>query len=226
MKGMTMNNQNVVRLMIPLLALFILVGSVFAGGWAIVTLTDFPYYAVAGKPLNMTFAVRQHGQTLLSGLQPTVRATTATGLVAKGAVTPGASKGEYQATLTFASAGEWTITIASGFNGNATTLPALKVIAPGTPEPAPYSPATRGVRLFTAKGCIGCHRHVEVNPERPADAKFDLTGKRFPPDYLRKFLADPSIKPAEMPNLKLRGDEIEALAAFINKGLMKQASQR
>ena len=35
--------------------------------------------------------------------------------------------------------------------------------------------------------------------------------------------ADPSIKPAEMPNLKLKDDEIEALAAFINKLASKQA---
>ena len=49
------------------------------------------------------------------------------------------------------------------------------------------------------------------------DAKFDVTGKRFPQDYLKRFLADPSSKPAEMPNLKLKNDEVEALAAFINK---------
>ena len=221
-----MLKKDLIRLILPLLALFTLVSSVLAGGWAIITLNDFPDYAVAGKPLNVTFAVRQHGQTLLAGLQPTVRATAANGLVAKAAAMPGTDKGEYTAKLTFPQAGEWTITVASGFNANATTLPSLKVIAPGNPEPGPYSPATRGLRLFTAKGCIGCHRHVEVNPEHTTDAKFDLTGKRFPPDYLRKFLADPSIKPAEMPNLKLKEDEIEALAAFLNKGLMKQVPQR
>ena len=81
------------------------------------------------------------------------------------------------------------------------------------------------MRLFAAKGCVGCHRHLEVNPERQTDPKFDLTGRRFPNDYLKKFLADPSIKPAEMPNLKLKGDEIEALAAFINKAAIKQDRQ-
>ena len=117
---------------------------------------------------------------------------------------------------------EWTITIASGFNTSTTTLPALKVIAAGNATPAPFAAATRGLRLFTAKGCVGCHRHLEVNPTFSTDAKFDLTAKRLPQDYLKKFLADPSIKPAEMPNLKLKEDEIEALAAFINKGLLKQ----
>jgi len=79
-----------------------------------------------------------------------------------------------------------------------------------------------GLRLFTAKGCVGCHRHLEVNPEHKTDTKFDLTGRRFQQDYLKKFLADPSIKPAEMPNLNLKQDEIEALAAFINKAVVKQ----
>src|SRR5262249_22564453 len=83
---MSMNDQDLVRLMLPVLALFILVTSGFAGGWAVVTLNDFPDYAVAGKPLNIIFAVRQHGQTLLSGLQPTVSATTTSGLVSKAIV--------------------------------------------------------------------------------------------------------------------------------------------
>ncbi len=195
----------------------------FAGGWAIITLNEFPDYAVAGKPLNLTFSVRQHGVTLLPGLQPKVQATTTSGLMAKAGVKPTANSGEYTTSLTLPQSGEWTIKISSGFNDSNVTLPALKVIAAGSATPAPFSPPTRGVRLFASKGCIGCHRHIEVNPEHQTDAKFDLTGKRFPQDYLKKFLADPSIKPAEMPNLKLKDDEIDALAAFINKLASKQA---
>jgi hypothetical protein len=212
--------------MLSLLAMFAVVSAAYAGGWAIITLNDLPDYAVAGKPLTLTFAVRQHGQTLLSGLQPTVRATAAGGLMAKAAATPHATPGEYKAALTLPEPGEWTITITSGFNASATTLPVLKVIAPGSPLPLAFSPATRGVRLFKAKGCIGCHRHVEVNPDHATEARFDLTGKRFPPDYLKKFLADPNVKPAEMPNLNLKPDEIEALAAFINKSLAKSLQVR
>jgi hypothetical protein len=62
-----------------------------------------------------------------------------------------------------------------------------------------------------------------VNPERQTDAKFDLTTRRFDPDYLKKFLADPSIRTADMPNLKLKADEIEALAVFIDKTAMKKS---
>ena len=220
-----MNRRPIVLMMSCLSALLTLAGAVYAGGWAIVTLSEFPDYAVAGKPLNLTFAVRQHGVTLLSELQPKITATDGTGSVIKGKVGPGVAKGEYTAALLLPQPGDWKITIDSGFNGNTSMLPALKVIAAGSPTPTAFAPGTRGMRLFTAKGCVGCHRHLEVNPERQTDAKFDLTGRRYPNDYLKKFLADPSIKPAEMPNLKLRDDEIEALAAFINKAAIKQDRQ-
>jgi len=190
---------------------------VLAGGWATITLTDFPEYTVAGTPLNLTFTVRQHGQTLLTGLRPRIRATTPGGLNAKSDAKPGSDRGEYTAAITLPQPGDWTITIASGFNDSALVLPTLKVISPSSVKPERFSPLTRGVRLFSSKGCVGCHRHLEVNPAKTVDAKFDLTGKRFPQDYLKRFLADPGIKPADMPNLKLKNDEIDALAAFINK---------
>lgn len=220
-----MNRRRIVTAMTCLLVVLVLASVTYAGGWAIVTLSEFPDYAVAGKPLNLTFAVRQHGVTLLSELQPKITATDGTGSVIKGKVAPGVAKGEYTAALLLPQPGDWKITIDSGFNGNTSMLPALKVIAAGSPTPTAFAPGTRGMRLFTAKGCVGCHRHLEVNPERQTDAKFDLTGRRYPNDYLKKFLADPSIKPAEMPNLKLKGDEIEALAAFINKAAIKQDRQ-
>ena len=211
------------RFFVSLLIVFALVAIAEAGGWAIVTVSEFPEYAVAGKPMQLTFAVRQHGVTLLSGLQPAVTASGPGGATAKGTVHAGHSPGEYVSSLILPHPGMWKITIVSGFNDNSSTMPALNVVASDAAAPAPFSPPTRGVRLFASKGCVGCHRHLEVNPERKTDERFDLTGKRFPPDYLKKFLADPSIKPAEMPNLKLKDDEIDALAAFINKSVQKQA---
>jgi hypothetical protein len=60
-----------------------------------------------------------------------------------------------------------------------------------------------------------------------------LTGERFSPEYVKKFLADPGITPVPeevcsrdrsycgspyaMPNLNLKDAEIEALTAFLNK---------
>ena len=200
-----------------------LAGALGAQDLPTITLSDFPEYAVAGTPLKLTFTARNQGEALLPGLRPTIQAMSNGGLVAKSNAIPGKDRGEYTATLTFSREGDWTITIASSVNGGILTLPPLKVITPGTAPPPPFSPNTRGLGLFATKGCVACHRHIEVNPGRTVDAKLDLTGKRFPQDYLRKFLADPGIKPADMPNLKLKNDEIEALAAFINKLVSKSA---
>jgi mono/diheme cytochrome c family protein len=198
-----------------------LAGTLGAEDLPTITLNDFPEYAVAGTPLKLTFIARSRAQTLLRDLRPTIQATTTGGLVVKSNAIDGKEIGEYTSTVTLHREGEWTITIAS--NGGKLTLPALKVIAPGASSPPPFSPNTRGLRLFSTKGCVACHRHIEVNPGQVVEAKLDLTGKRFPQDYLRKFLADPTIKPADMPNLKLKNDEIESLAAFINKLVSKTA---
>src|SRR4026207_1506428 len=77
------------QLLFAVAVFFAFAGALFAGGWAVVTLSEFPDYAVAGKPLNLTFAVRQPGVTLLSDLKPSVSATNSRGLTAKAAATPG-----------------------------------------------------------------------------------------------------------------------------------------
>ena len=89
-----MNRNHVVRFMLPLLALALtaFVPIAYAGGWAIITLNEFPDYAVAGKTLNLSFFVRQHGVTLLPDLRPTVHATAAGGLVAKASAVPAGSR--------------------------------------------------------------------------------------------------------------------------------------
>jgi hypothetical protein len=202
-------------------------------------LKDFPDFAVAGKPLNLTFTVREPREPL-ANLQPNIRATfcpspCSTGLaiyanvpLANARAKAGAATGEYTAVLIFPEPGDWVITIDTDLAG-ASVPPPLKVIFPGTPAPTPFLPATRGLRLFTAKGCYGCHFHEEVNGGRAYGP--DLTGKRFAPEYLKKFLADPSITPVPemvcsrsvcgspypMPNLNLKDAEIEPLIAFINK---------
>ena len=86
----------------------LLAGTALAGNWAIVTLSNVPDYAVAGKPVPLAFAVRQHGKTLLPGLHPTIRATSASGQSAKFDAVPGSSPGEYQAVVTLPR-GKWTI---------------------------------------------------------------------------------------------------------------------
>jgi len=217
--------KQTIRLVVPVLALLVAAVAAYAGGWATITLHDFPDYAVAGTPLKLAFTVRQHGQNPLTDLKPAISATTTAGLVARGTASPSGARGDYSASLTLPQPGDWTITVNSGFADSAVTLPRMKVIAAGAPAPAPFALQTRGLRLFSAKGCVGCHTHLEVNPRAGADAKMNLTGKRFEHGYLKSFLADPSIRSAEMPNLNLKPQEIEALAAFINK-MDKKSQER
>ena len=50
------------------------VEAVQAGGWAVVTLQEWPDQVGAERPFSLRFAVRQHGLHLLGGLSPTVMA--------------------------------------------------------------------------------------------------------------------------------------------------------
>ena len=197
---------------------------IFAGGWAAITLNEWPEYVVAGTPVTLSFAVRQHGVTLLDGLKPLVHATSTTGAKLHAAATPAGRSGEYAATLTLPQTGVWRLTIDSGFLSRMSTLPPLRATSANAAAPAAMPAAVRGTQLFVAKGCIACHVHEDVTPESTAFAWIDLTGKRFAPGYLERFLADPGIRPPSkkefpdrMPNLNLKQSEIAALAAFINK---------
>ena len=81
-------------------------------------------------------------------------------------------------------------------------------------------PIALGQELFVAKGCVMCHTHAAFKGERAywIDAQPpDLTNVKLTADYLRQWLKDPSaLKPGTvMPTLGLKGDEIEALIAFL-----------
>jgi hypothetical protein len=188
--------------------------AVSAGGWSIITLQDFPDYARSGKPLTLTFSVRQHGNRLVSGLKPTVQASTARGPEIVVRATPTGTDGEYAATLTLPGPGDWQLRVDGGFNRgdtsrqhNSVVLPLLRVVDDSSPEGAAYSELDRGRRLMVTKGCVGCHA--------PGSER-DITRKQFAADDLKRFLADPAIRTADMPNLELRDAEIAALIAFIN----------
>lgn len=204
---------------IPIMALLTTLATTNAGGWAVITLEDLPNEIVVGHPVTLTYAVRQHGRTLLSGLRGSVLAQA--GQSIQEAAVPGDNAGRYAVTFTLPRPGTWTITIHSGFGNNALTLLPLPVVNPGRVAAA-VSPADRGLRLFVAKGCVTCHVHPDVAGSGAAKIGPDLTGRRFDADYLRRFLADPNIATTrglggfEMPNLDLSPPEIAALTAFIN----------
>ena len=166
----------------------------YAGGWAAITVEDLPEYVVAREPVNLTFTVRQHGVTRLNGLKARVDATAGR-LEATAAAAAGPEAGQYTATLTLPQAGDWTITIHSGFHSSSTTLMPLKVIEPGSRAPLALPATERGRRVFVAKGCVACHLHRDVNAESDARVGLELTGRRYPVEYLGQFLANPAIAP-------------------------------
>jgi hypothetical protein len=190
--------------------------AVSAGGWSVVTLADFPDYAMAGKRLTLAFSVRQHGSTLVSGLKPTVQASTpgAPPIVAR--AMPTARPGEYEATLEFDRVGDWSIVVDGGFNPddktrryNSIALPPLRVIRSESAPLVLFTEAERGAVLLVTKGCVSCHA--------PGGDR-DVTKRRLTADHVRAVLANPGARQFEMPNLGLRPAEIAALAAYLTAG--------
>jgi len=189
------------------------------GGWAVITVEQLPDYVTAGRPVTLSFTVRQHGVTRLSGLKPSIEARSGD-LTTTATASPGRETGQYASTLTLPRAGEWTITIHSGFLDRQVTLLPLSVIAPGAATPPSPSEPERGRRLFVAKGCVTCHVHREVAGSGVVAVGPELTNHPLPMDYLKQFLANPAIAPqsgtVRMPDLGLAPQEIAALAAFLS----------
>jgi cytochrome c553 len=190
---------------------------VSAGGWVVITVENLPDQVVVGKPVTLTYTVRQHGNKLTSGLDGRIEARSSRHVVEAPAIAT-AEQGRYTASLTLPASGEWTISIDSGFGGNFdSSRLVLPAIADNGPWPA-VSEADRGQRLFAAKGCATCHTHPAV--EEPSVAAAPALGfKRYQATYLSQFLAHPPkarSDKGEMPNLNLQEAEIASLVAFIN----------
>jgi len=219
--------MNRARISLSIASLLILIAATaYAGGWAIVTVIDLPDYAIAGKTLTMTFAVRQHGATLLAGLKPVVFAKAPDMRTVRIDAQPTKQTGEYRFELPLTQAGEWKISIDSAFLSYLTnqipedspqlpqagyvTFP-LKVLPAGS-SPLIVSDKERGERLFNVKGCAGCHGSG-IGP--------DLQKKSLTADYVQRLLADPAatlkLKDPEygMPDLNLKPAEIAALTEFL-----------
>jgi hypothetical protein len=206
----------------------------FAGGWAVVSINKIPDAWIVGKPLQLSWQVRQHGVALLDGLQPTIEARAGSRRI-QGTTWAHEEEGRkgYRGRITFPEPGEWQVTVRSGFGESRAVLVPWRVVdsvrpVRGTVEEhlktigiAPFPAPERGRRLFAALGCVTCHVHRDVAIRSDlSDFGPDLSDRRFPPDYLARFLADPSIKPPtngkRMPNLALREKDIAPLIAFIN----------
>ena len=103
------------------------------GGWATISIEKVPDQVAVGRSFELVFVVKQHGVTPLSGLKPTLDVKGA-GQVSHVAAEPGKDKGQYKASVTLSQAGDYFITINSGFRDSRLTLPAIKaaVVAAGT----------------------------------------------------------------------------------------------
>lgn len=203
------------------------------GGWAVVSVSKIPDAWIAGKPLQLSWQVRQHGLARLAGLEPMLEARLGSHR-AKGTTWSYAEDGEtgYRGTITFPEPGDWQVTIQSGFGRSRAVLVPWRVVdsirpVRGTVEEhlstvgvAPFSEVERGRRMFAAKGCVTCHVHRDVPIQGEVnDFGPELTERQFAADYLAKFLADPSIKPPSngkrMPNPGLRDKDVAPLVAFL-----------
>ena len=190
------------------------------GGWAVITVDDLPDYAVAGRPMQLSYMVRQHGFTKLTGLHGNVEVQRTGGnSVTRVDAQPKWKDGQYVGAVTFPTAGEYVVTIRSGFGNSDITLLPLTVVAPNTAAPRAIGDTERGRQLFVAKGCVTCHVHDQVPGSGRVAVGPELSKLRFPAEYLAQFLADPSIKPSangRMPKLDLGQRDIASLSAFIN----------
>jgi hypothetical protein len=222
------------RLALCFLGVLLLAAFASYGGWAVITVSKVPDAWVAGKPLQLSWQVRQHGLAQLYDLQPKLEARSGSKRV-RGMAWSFTEDGQrgYRGRITFPEPGDWQVTIHSGFIESKAVLIPWRVVdsvrpVRGTVEEhlktigvQPFDDVERGRRMFAAAGCVTCHVHRAV--EIAGDLKNfgpDLTDRRFPPDYLARYLADPSIKPPtdgrQMPNLGLRQKDIAPLVAFIN----------
>lgn len=202
--------SNALRVLVPGLLLPVIMSH--AGGWAVVTIDALPDYVEAGKAVTLTYMVRQHGVEPFDDLEGTIEATSGRH-TARGVVVPGRKRGQYQASITLPTTGDWSLTIKSGFpRADAKLLP-LPAVTAGTSLTRTVSDAERGERLFQAKGCVTCHVQIAVGPR--------LEGRRFDAQYISGFLANPPRTPTQpgretMPNLGLEPREIASLVAYLN----------
>lgn len=207
------------------------------GGWAVVKVNKVPDAWVVGKPLTLSWEVRQHGVRPMGfedNLSPTLEARSGDRVV-RGKAAAYSEEGwkGFRGTIVFPTTGEWQVTINSGFGNSRAVLVPWRVVDSvrtirGTVEEhlatlgiPRFGEVERGRRLFAAQGCVNCHVHRAVDITGPMSTVGpELTDRRLPAEYLARFLANPAIKqPAPgamaMPNLALREKEIQPLVAFL-----------
>lgn len=102
-----------------------------SGGWATVGFEPLPHGMSAGGTWTPSITVKQHGVTPLGGLQPLVEISDGAGSVEEFRATETSEVGVYEADVVFPSAGDWTVTVHSGFGDSHVTAGPFAIGAPG-----------------------------------------------------------------------------------------------
>lgn len=198
----------------------------WAGGWSVLTLDAWPGSVPANKPVTIGFTVRQHGHTLLSGLDGSVIFERVGEPALQFPIHAAGATGHYTATFMLPKTGVWQWRI-DAFGEH--KMPALTVIATArSASVRSLSPAQQtalGKTLFMAKGCSQCHYHEGVEDSGKFTNAYgagnapNLTRPKFTSEYLHLWLKSPqAVKMGtEMPNLNLKPAEIDALVAFLSR---------
>ena len=100
-----------------------------------------------------------------------------------------------------------TLVIAAGLLAAATAAHAQ--------SPSPQSVTVRGQAAFKNQGCYGCH--VIGKFGTPIGPDLSTVGRKYPPDFLARWLRDPALQRpnAHMPALELTETDIRDLAAYL-----------
>jgi mono/diheme cytochrome c family protein len=80
---------------------------------------------------------------------------------------------------------------------------------------SPESIAARGQAAFKNQGCYGCHMIGKFGT--PIGPDLSTVGRKYPPEYLARWLRDPALQRpnAHMPALELTEADIRDLAAYL-----------
>jgi hypothetical protein len=137
-----------------------------AGGWATVGFEPLPDGMSAGGTWKPTIFVKQHGVTPLAGLQPLVVIEDAeTGETMRFSATEASETGAYSAAVVFPAAGDWRITIHSGFGDSQVTYGPVRIGAPGSGSDSPVLPlAVAGLALVAGLLLLGARRYRRLAP--------------------------------------------------------------
>ena len=100
------------------------------GGWATVGFEPLPDGMSAGGTWTPTIYIKQHGMTPLTGMQPVVEISDESGAAQTFNARETTEAGVYEADVVFPSAGDWNLTIHSGFGDSQVTYGPFAVGAP------------------------------------------------------------------------------------------------